>query len=41
MNKLLFIVLIAACAGAYAGYCYGTKHPTVGDCVNSVLRGDN
>lgn len=38
---LLVIAVVIAGASAYSGYKLGQKSPTVGDCVNSVLKGDN
>lgn len=35
-KPLLLIAFIAAIA-AYGGYQFGTKAPTMGDCVNSII----
>jgi hypothetical protein len=39
MIKPLLLIAIIAAAAAFGGYQYGTKHPTMGDCVNSVIGG--
>ena len=37
--KTVICAAILMAVAAYAGYSYGTKHPTAGDCVNSVFGG--
>ena len=37
MVKPLLLILVLMSAAAYGGYVYGTKAPTVGDCVNSIF----
>ena len=38
MIKSLIIIVVIMGIGAVGGFMVGTKHPTVGDCVNSVIR---
>ncbi len=37
MIKPIILLIVVLGIGAAGGYAYGTKHPTMGDCVNSVI----
>lgn len=37
MIKPLLLIAIIAAGAAYGGYQFGTKSPTMGDCVNSLI----
>lgn len=37
MIKPIILLIVVLCIGAAGGYAFGTKHPSVGDCVNSVI----
>lgn len=37
MIKPLILLLVVLAVGVGIGYSYGTKNPTMGDCVNSVI----
>lgn len=39
MIKPIILLLVVMAIGAGIGYQFGTKHPTIGDCVNSLTRG--
>lgn len=39
MFKPMLLLIVVFAMGSVAGYVYGTKHPSVGDCVNSVIGG--
>jgi parvulin-like peptidyl-prolyl isomerase len=39
MIKPLLLVAIIAGIAAFGGYQFGTKSPTMGDCVNSIIGG--
>lgn len=39
MLKPLLLIAIIAAGAAYGGYQFGTKSPTMGDCVNSIIGG--
>ncbi|AFC21941.1 hypothetical protein GAP32_483 [Cronobacter phage vB_CsaM_GAP32] len=37
MIKPIILLIVVLGIGAVGGYFVGTKHPSVGDCVNSVI----
>lgn len=37
MIKPILLLIVVLAIGAAGGYAFGTKNPTMGDCVNSVI----